>query len=836
MLTGSIALFFVAATTSLGGGATTDAFGVPSGALPPPTSRRDASAAVSRARRCDGVDVNAYSSSSSSLTAEASLRRLLRRRAGRTRRQGSLLPPSSVVLNAVDLGSGGPSGSSLRNDTSEYRPAFDPLFDVDRDDLLSSEAVLDAFVSAEEAAANEDAMASVAAVAAAAAAAASAQLDSLSIVDGREDQVADFFYEVVEDTVASSSGTDSSSDFQEGAGAAIALPDPDLTTTQEDNGIDDSVFFDEIVEEAIVVGPHTGGPAEEDGAGSGTATADGIPPGSTLFDVIEEEEVESSAVAAVDPDDGGVGAAAEAPSVREILRFAVSAIGVWLCGPILSMIDTSAVGLLSGTAQQAALNPAVSVTDYGGLLVAFMYTATTNLVAAARQADRSDPAKPQTTRTVISALRLALLVGMGFGLGLSLCGRVLLRTLIGNDAIDPAVFSAALRYVRIRSLGMPAAVVIGTAQSACLGMRDLKSPLYVLLAAAVINFLGDAVFVRSPSLWVGGAAGAAWATVFSQYAAMIMFVKWFRTKPREKKGGGFWKTRAARAARAPSDDADELLSSSDSTKENEKTPPPPPPMSRGFLSGRFNFLDLFRKPEPDVAREFLPYVGPVTSTNVGRISGYLAMSHVASSALGTVDMAAQQIVLSFFLCLSPVSDSLNLTAQSFIPSIFARPWGKERSDAMRKAVASFLRAGGIIGAALVALVSMIPVLGRLFTADPAVLAQVNTAVPGVALFFALSGFVMSGEGMFLGQRDLKFLGNIYGAFFLAVPAMLLRLKRRALAGVQDVGVGTMWSAFSAYQVVRLFIWAYRIRYLQRQRDAEAEGESSAADANALLRP
>jgi len=28
------------------------------------------------------------------------------------------------------------------------------------------------------------------------------------------------------------------------------------------------------------------------------------------------------------------------------------------------MIDTSAVGLYSGTAQQAALNPAVAVTDY----------------------------------------------------------------------------------------------------------------------------------------------------------------------------------------------------------------------------------------------------------------------------------------------------------------------------------------------------------------------------------------------------------------------------------------------------------------------------------------
>jgi hypothetical protein len=61
--------------------------------------------------------------------------------------------------------------------------------------------------------------------------------------------------------------------------------------------------------------------------------------------------------------------AIETPSVRKILSYTLPAIGVWMCSPILSMIDTAAVGMLSGTAQQAALNPAVSVTDYGALVV-----------------------------------------------------------------------------------------------------------------------------------------------------------------------------------------------------------------------------------------------------------------------------------------------------------------------------------------------------------------------------------------------------------------------------------------------------------------------------------
>ena len=57
------------------------------------------------------------------------------------------------------------------------------------------------------------------------------------------------------------------------------------------------------------------------------------------------------------------------PTISKIIKFAIPAIGVWLCGPLLSLIDTSAVGLFSGTAQQAALNPAVALTDYSALLI-----------------------------------------------------------------------------------------------------------------------------------------------------------------------------------------------------------------------------------------------------------------------------------------------------------------------------------------------------------------------------------------------------------------------------------------------------------------------------------
>jgi hypothetical protein len=58
-----------------------------------------------------------------------------------------------------------------------------------------------------------------------------------------------------------------------------------------------------------------------------------------------------------------------------IISFAIPAMGIWLCNPIFSMIDMSAVGLLAGTTHQAALSPAVAIADYSALLLAFLYTA-----------------------------------------------------------------------------------------------------------------------------------------------------------------------------------------------------------------------------------------------------------------------------------------------------------------------------------------------------------------------------------------------------------------------------------------------------------------------------
>ena len=529
----------------------------------------------------------------------------------------------------------------------------------------------------------------------------------------------------------------------------------------------------------------------------------------------------------------------EAPRLSKIIKFAIPAIGVWLCSPLLSLIDTSAVGLLSGTAQQAALNPAVAVTDYSALLVAFMYTATTNLVAGAKESEKNSVDKPKTSKTLIQSLQLSSYVGISLGSVLCLIAPLMLKGIIGNDSIDPEVFSAALRYVRIRSLGFPAAVVIGSAQSACLGMQDIKSPMYVLAAAAIVNFFGDMIFVPSSNLWFGGAAGAAWATVFSQYAALALFIKWLRSKPKpatinltkaileltgKSNEGESRRKQFRKALRTASQDMQDVIEVKTRPFSNlfkrgpaKKVAVPQDSFTtRGFLAGQLRKRDLLKFPPLKDAKEFWPYVIPVTTTSVGRVSAYVAMCNVVSSSLGPLSMAANQVILSVFYCLTPVADSLNLTAQSFVPGIFQKKWGPARADALRKTTQNFMKAGLIFGCAMVSIVAAIPLFSKYFTSDPLVIAQVNSVVPLLAGIFAVHGFIQAGEGLLLGQRDLGFIGKTFGSYFFAVPWFMLRLKKVVETGVKTVDLTSLWQVFLGYQIVRLAVWGVRIPLLDRR--------------------
>ncbi len=461
------------------------------------------------------------------------------------------------------------------------------------------------------------------------------------------------------------------------------------------------------------------------------------------------------------------------PSVRRIVQFAVPAMGIWLCSPLLSLVDTSIVGLLAGTADQAALNPAVAITDYSARCgFSFLYTAITNNIAA----DTDDDSRKDALR---NGIRLASCVGSVFGVALMILAPTLLRQIMGRSspaATDAVIWKAALEYTRIRSLGMPAAAVLGTTQAACLGLQDVQSPLRVVIQAAAVNLVLDVVLVGAGA----GAAGAAWATVASQYFALGLFVRWLTTE---------------------STDVDKKSTS----------------VTRGILAPTNSSESKSIFPDRATAKTFLPFWIPVTITQVGRCSTYIAMGHVVSTSLSVVAMAANQIVTSIFYTLIPVADSLSLTAQAFLP----KHMKSKDKTATQTFSLNLLKVAILCGAILGSVAASIPLALPLFTVDHLVMEQVRQITPILTLIFSLHGIFCGSEGLLLGRKDLKFLGRMYGIFFAVVPICMLQIKRAAKLG-RNVGLRTVWMTFLVYQLFRISLWVGRAKWLQDRETSDKD--------------
>eukprot|EP00581_Thalassiosira_minuscula_P018587 CAMPEP_0183733442 /NCGR_PEP_ID=MMETSP0737-20130205/41200_1 /TAXON_ID=385413 /ORGANISM="Thalassiosira miniscula, Strain CCMP1093" /LENGTH=476 /DNA_ID=CAMNT_0025966695 /DNA_START=114 /DNA_END=1541 /DNA_ORIENTATION=+ len=442
----------------------------------------------------------------------------------------------------------------------------------------------------------------------------------------------------------------------------------------------------------------------------------------------------------------------EVPSIRKILAFALPAIGVYLCSPLLSMIDTSSVGLFCGTLQQAALNPAVTISDYSARTMSFLYTGTTNMIASSKKSKSENEIKD----AFMGSLRLSALLGASLGLFLILTSQRMLVPLVGNSNIEAEVLHSAYRYVAIRSLGMPAAAMIGTSQSACLGLEDNKTPFRVILIMALINLVLDMVLVGRSCTWLGGTAGVAWATTIAQYSAVALFFRTFMGKSKRI-----------------------------SNRNGLKT------STNGLLTGRMSKRNFFKLPSKKTIEEFKPYVVPVTTTQIGRCSIYVAQGHVVSSTLNACAMAAQQIITSIFYALIPIGDSCSLTAQSFLPPIVVQEPSEKRTNAVRKTMKNIFRVASGMGLVLAMIAASIPLASVFLTTDPAVRATVSSVVPIMIALFSTHGIFCAAEGSLLGFKDLKFLGRIYGLFFAVIPFLMLQLKYAARAG-QSVTLRSVW--------------------------------------------
>ncbi|KAF9603650.1 hypothetical protein IFM89_037309 [Coptis chinensis] len=201
--------------------------------------------------------------------------------------------------------------------------------------------------------------------------------------------------------------------------------------------------------------------------------------------------------------------------IKEIGLFAGPAVGLWICGPLMSLIDTAVIGQGSSL-ELAALGPGTVVCDYTSYVFMFLSIATSNMVATSIARE----GKKEVQHKISILLFVGFTCGVGMLLLTKVMGAQILTAFTGPKNLS--IVPAANTYVQIRGLAWPAILVGWVAQSASLGMKDSWGPLKALAVASAVNGIGDIVLC----CFLGyGIAGAAWATMVSQIIAAFMMIE-----------------------------------------------------------------------------------------------------------------------------------------------------------------------------------------------------------------------------------------------------------------------------------------------------------------------
>jgi putative MATE family efflux protein len=191
------------------------------------------------------------------------------------------------------------------------------------------------------------------------------------------------------------------------------------------------------------------------------------------------------------------------PYDRQILRFAIPALGTLAAEPLYVLVDTAVVGHL-GRSQLAALGVAATVLSVLGMFN-FLQYGTTAQVARATGAGED-----------LTAARLgaqSLWLSLAFGCALALGVVVLADPVVGLVGVEGTTAAYAVTYLRIAALGIPSAFLAIGGQGFLRGVSDLRTPLLIVIAGNLVNVVLEIWLVYGLDL---GIEGSAWGTVVAQ--------------------------------------------------------------------------------------------------------------------------------------------------------------------------------------------------------------------------------------------------------------------------------------------------------------------------------
>jgi len=294
-------------------------------------------------------------------------------------------------------------------------------------------------------------------------------------------------------------------------------------------------------------------------------------------------------------------------SKRKMMGFAIPALGIFLCNPLLSNIDNAFVGKTVGTMGLAALSPATICTDQMLFFFSFLGRDTTGLVSRAYTFDEvTQTGNKKAARDAASpALSAALLVGAMVTGIYAIWTQQMLTAL----QVAPSLRAPASAYIYWRGAIAWAALSQNVVLNILLATRDAANPLKIVLLAAAVNVVGDYMLCVWPLKM--GCAGAAAATAFATLVSSFFMVRTLRYK---------------------------------------------------------ELLPKISVPTKKQLQELMKFTGPLLVITMIRLLGFINMQTTANR-LGVSHMAAYQIAINLMFLFQLFGEPLSQLSQTQLPSL-----------------------------------------------------------------------------------------------------------------------------------------------------------------------
>jgi putative MATE family efflux protein len=438
----------------------------------------------------------------------------------------------------------------------------------------------------------------------------------------------------------------------------------------------------------------------------------------------------------------------------QILQLAIPAASALLIDPLMTLVDTALVGRYShGADALAGMGSAAALLSFSFYLGNFLCTATTPLVASTRAANQPDKARAVGGQ----ALSLAALLGILVTTILLVFQQPLLR-IMGTSATGNVANAYALQFLAIRALAAPAVLSMEASTGILRGYLDTRTPIFVLVAANLLNLLLDVVLIVFFGL---GPMGAAIATTSAEWISASLFL-------------------AVLSGKLPSQGPE----------------------------GRLSIVPLLSVPAWEDVKPLLVASGSILLRTLVlqlSLSGAAAMAARDESA-AAASIAAHQIGIQLWLLCSFFCDSLAAASQGLVADALGRKDSKAALDVAKTVFGYSLILGLSLAGALWA-GEHTGLLYRVFTDDPDVRQTLGDILPLIILAQPLNALVFSADGVLQGASEFPYQAR---AMLISGATAVMTFCGLELLLNDSDRLMHVWTALIALQAMRGFTSLWKL--------------------------